>query len=127
GQPLADVHGGALLIERASLQRQLANGLPLRLFGHAIQHAAAPTPAKEQGVRALERLHAFDVVQVAENLGVIANAVHEKVGGRAIAAYDDLIAVAFALGDTHARDVANDVTHALHRLIVDERSGHDGC
>ena len=84
----------------------LADGVPVRLPGDAVDDAAGAAAAEDHRVRALERLDAVDVVEVAEVLDVVAHAVDEEVGGRAVAAEDRRVAVALALRHADARHVA---------------------
>ena len=114
-----------LVAEHAALQEDLADGLKSRLLHHAIDDAARAAAAEDHRVGALERLDAIDVVEVAVVLHVVAHAVDEEVGGRAVAAHDDLIAVVLALVRRDAGHVAHDVADAHHQLIPDQLLRHD--
>ena len=80
--------------------------------------AAAAAAAEDHRVGALQRLHAFEVVEIAIILDVVAHAVDEEVGGRAVAADDDLVAVVLALVSGDAGHVAHDVADAHHHLVL---------
>ena len=55
---------------------------------HAVDDAAGAAAAEDHGVGSLERFDAIQVVQVAVVLDVVAHAVDEEVGRRAVAADD---------------------------------------
>src|SRR5262249_58821520 len=73
----------------------------------------------------LQHLHALRVVEIAKILDVVAEAVDVEVGARIHAADDELVAVAFALVDVDARNVARDVGEVLEAVVVDELPGDD--
>src|SRR3546814_8157091 len=78
----------------------------------------------DHAVGALERLDPLDVIEVAEVLQVVADAIDKEVRCRTVAAKDRRIAVAFALGDADARDIAHDIADALHRLVTNQLFRH---
>ena len=83
--------------------------LASRTFEHSIDHAAAAAAAEDESVRALENLDAFEIVEIAEILDVVAHAVEKEVGCRVIATQGDLVAVPLALSDQHA----GRITHGI--------------
>jgi hypothetical protein len=125
-QGLIDVRRHSLAAVGAALQGDLVNGLEARLLGDPIDDAPAPAPAEDHRVRSLERFHALEVVEVAVVLDVVAHAVQEEIRGRVVAADDDLVAVVLPLVRPHPREVADDVGHARHELVLDELLRGDG-
>jgi hypothetical protein len=125
-QRLLEVAGRASVGERASLQRELANAVEARLFGDLVHHSAAAAAPEDHRVRSLERLDAIEVVEVAVVLHVVAHAVDEEVGRRAVAAHDHLVAVVLALVQGDPRHVAHDVADAGHQLVLHELAGDHG-
>jgi hypothetical protein len=78
--PCPIVERGAAMVERAAVERQRPRRCPLGRLRHAVDHAPPPPPRPERHrVRALERLDAVGVVQVAQVLRVVAHAVDEEV------------------------------------------------
>ena len=110
----------------SALHDDLAQRGEAGLLGHAVHDPAAAATAERHGVRALQGLDALDVVEVAVVLHVVAHAVQEEVGGGAVAADDDLVAVVLALVHLDAGGVAQDVAHARHELVADELPGRHG-
>ncbi len=100
-------------------------GVPIGLARRAVDHAAHAAAPENHRVGPLDGLDPLDVVQVAEVLDVVADAVDEEVGGRAVAAQNRRVAIALALADAHARHVADDVGHALHALVGNHRLRDD--
>src|SRR3546814_6411101 len=92
--------------------------VPVGLLGHPVDHAAGTAAPEDHAVGALERLDPLDVIEVAEVLQVVADAIDKEVRCRTVAAKDRRIAVAFALGDADARDIAHDIAGALHPLVT---------
>ena len=121
GHTLADVHGAAAGAVRAALHGQLAGRRPFGLLGDAVDHPAAGAAAEDEGVGALQRLDPLHVVEVAEVLDVVADAVQEERRGRVVAADRRLVAVPLTLAHRDPGHVARDVGHALHALVGDER------
>ena len=72
----------------------------------------APRP-NDKRARSLQDLDALRVVEIAEILDVVAEAVDEEVRAGIDAANDELVAIAFALMDRNARHVARRVGEAL--------------
>ena len=81
---------------------------------------------EDHGVGSLQRFDPLEVVEIAVVLDVVANAVHEEVGGRAVAPDDDLVTVVLALMHHDAGHVAHHVAHAHHHLVFDQLAGDDG-
>jgi len=96
------------------------------LLDHAIDHAATAAAAKNHRVRSLQRLDPLQVVEVTVVLHVIPYAIDEKIGRRAVAPYDDLVAIVLTLVIGDPRHVADDVADACHQLILHQLLGHDG-
>ena len=122
---LVDAGTRALVPEHATLNRDLARGPDARRLRHTVDDAAGTTATEDQGVGPLERLDPLEVVQVAVVLDVVADTVHEEVGRGTVPADDDLVAVVLALMQHHTGHVAQDVAHAHHHLVLDERLRHD--
>ncbi|GAB1408838.1 hypothetical protein MASR1M8_27580 [Thermomonas brevis] len=112
----AVIDGAALARLRAELQRGGVMVVAVGLAGDAVDHAAAAAAAEHQRVGALQRLGALHVVDVADVLHVVADAVDEEVGGGTDAAQHWRVAVAFALRGADAGHVAEGVGQAGHRL-----------
>lgn len=123
---LSCIECDAPVAPRARLPRRLVDAGAVRLLEGAVEHAAAGAAAEGQGARALQHLDALRVVQVAEILHVVTKAVDEEVGAGIDAADDELVAIAFALVDGDARDVARDIGQALIILVADLLLGDDG-
>ena len=103
------------------------SGWKTGLLGHAVDDSAAAAAAEDHRVRALQRLDALEVVEVAVVLHVVAHAVQEEVGGRAVAADDDLVAVVLALVDLDARARSASTSPTLSMSwSLDELLGGDG-
>jgi hypothetical protein len=124
-QGLIDVGGHALAAVGSALERHLVYGLEAGLLGDAVDDSPAAPAAEGHRVRTLEGLHALEVVEVAVVLDVVAHPVEEEIGGRVVAADDDLVPVVFSLVGPDARQVAHDVGHARHLLVEDELPGGD--
>ena len=122
---LVDVRSCTLGVERAEGHGAFAKAVPVCLLSNAVDDAAAAAASEDHGVRPFENLDAVDVVEVAEVLDVIAHAIGEEVGRGVLAANGDLVAVSFTLARRHARDVAQHVGHAPHRLVFDLLLGDD--
>ncbi len=120
---LADVDCGPPVEPRAGLHRYLAYRLPVGFLQGAVQQAAASAAAEDQRARTFEHLDALRVVEIAEELHIVAKAVDEEVRARVDAADDELVAVAFALMRNDARHVAHGVVDALEALVLDEVLG----
>ena len=105
-QALADINGAAKIVEHAALQREFPHGGAIGLLEHAVDDAAGTAAPEDHRIRALERLDALDVVEVAKILHVVADAVDIKIGARALAADDHLVAIEFALMGNDAGGVA---------------------
>jgi hypothetical protein len=78
----------------------------LRGFGNAIDDAAAAAASKDHGIGSLEDLQSIYVIEITVILNVVAHAVDEKAGGRAVAAQGRLVAVAFARPGGGAGNIA---------------------
>ena len=121
----AQVDGAAQLVPAAGDEIDRADiGAEYRALGHAVHHATCAAAAEDHAAGALQDFNAFQVVQVAENLRVVTHAVDKKIGGGAVAAQNDLVAVAFALVRQHARNVTEYVGQALHRLVLHQLAWH---
>ena len=123
---LRHVEGRAVLFPLAELQGQFVHDHAVGLLGDPVDQAAGTAAAKNHGIGALQDLDPVDVVEVAVVLHVVAHAIDEEVGGRAVAAEHGRIAVAFALRDADAGHVAGHVADAPHRLVIDQLAGDDG-
>ena len=97
-------------------------GSPVGFLEHAVDHAAAA--AEGHRVGAFEHLDALSVVEVAVVARVVADAVDEEVGRRALAPDQDRVAVALGLGDGNAGNVAQSLADRLDVLVADLRFRH---
>ena len=84
---------------------------------HPVDDAAAAAAAEDQRVGALQDLDPLDVVEAAVVLHVVAHAIEEEVGGGVLAAQGDLVAIALALADGDAGDVAQHVGDRVAGLV----------
>src|SRR5262249_46046024 len=105
---LAGVEREAPVVVGAGLRGRLVDPLPVRLLERAVDEPAAGGTAEGDRARPLQHLHALRVVEIAKILDVVAEAVDVEVGARIDAADDELVAVAFALVDVDAGNVAGD-------------------
>jgi hypothetical protein len=123
---VTEVERAPPMLEGAAFERECARRHPLRFFRHAIDDAAAAPAAEHHRVRPLQCLHALDVIEIAQILGVIAYAVGEEIRGGAGAPNGRCIAVPLALPHRDPRHVADDIGHVLHRLVGDEIATEHG-
>ena len=128
-QLVADIDRATELVVAAEGDTRFTNVTEHRTFGHAIDDAARTTAAEDHTAGTLQNFDALKVIEIPENLCIIANPVDEKVCRRAVTAQHDLVAVALALMHEDARNVAKDVAHALHRLVLHHllRNHGDRC
>ena len=117
---LSDIDGHATFVVRTGLQATTPRGRPLSLLHDAVDHATTAAPTEGERVGALERFDLQHVVAVAEILRVIANPVHEEVGGGALASDRWRIAVSFPLPHRHARHVFHGAGHRLQPEIAQD-------
>ena len=106
---LAGIERDAPVVVGAGLRGRLVYPLPVGLLQRAVDEPAAGAAAEGDRARSLQHFDALRVVEIAKILDVIAEAVDEEVGARIHAANDELVAIAFALVDGDARNVARDV------------------
>src|SRR6185369_8005217 len=95
GQPepaLAVAGQGKILEFRASAALQ-----------HAVDDSAAAAAAENHRVGALQDLDPVDIIEIAEILDVVAHPVDEEVGGAAVAAQHDRVAIALARVEARTR------------------------
>jgi hypothetical protein len=122
---LVQVRREPLVAIGAAEQSDFAERREAGFLGDAVDHASAAAPPENHSVGALQRLDTLEVVEVAIILYVVANSVEEEIGGRAIAADDQLVAVVLALDCGDAGHVADHVADAHHHLIFDQLLGND--
>ena len=123
---ITDIHGAASTVARAELQAAAGVAFAIGLAGDAVDHPTAAAAAEHHGVRPLQCLDPFQVVDVADVLHVVADAVDEEVGGRTVAAQHRGVAVAFALRHPDPRHVAEGVCQPGDGLVCDELVGDHG-
>ena len=116
------------MLERPALEHERASREPQRFLHDAVDDAPAAAAAEDHRVGTLQRLHALDVVEIAEVLRVIAHAIGEEIRRRALAADRRRIAVSFTLAHRNSGHVPDDVGHVLHGLVghevtVEDRDG----
>src|SRR6185436_8618817 len=116
----------ALVVEGAVLHGRFLKRPEVGFLRHAVDDASRASASKDQRARSLEDFNAVGIVEIPEDLTVIAHAVEEEVGGRGhLAANGDLVAVAFTLMDDDAGHVPGHVADALEALILDLLLCHD--
>ena len=127
GRDLAvNVDDSALMIEASHFHGRFVVGREVSLLGDAIKDASGTAAAESQRRRALQHLEPLGVIQVAKNLGVVANPVDEEVCGRGVlTAYGYLVSVAFALVNFDSRHVFDDIADVLTGLVFDFLVGDD--
>ena len=123
---LIEVRREALVSVRTAHEGDFVQRHKAGLLGDAVDHATAAATAEHHGVRAFEGLHAIEVIEIAVILHVVAHAVHKEIGGGAVAADHQLIAVVLALDRGDSGHVAHDVADAHHHLVFDQLLGYDG-
>jgi hypothetical protein len=105
--------------------RSLAKGFArFGAFADSVEHTAATAAPEDHGVGAFMHFHPLNVVEAAEILNVIAQAIDEKICGRIIAAQRDLIAVPLTLTSGDAGDMAHKIGNRHDRLILDLLFSH---
>src|SRR5206468_2235359 len=104
---------GAFLVERQVAVDETMRPRPL---GHPVDHAAAAAAAEDHRIRTLQHLDPLEIVEAAIILDVVAKPVDEEVGGAAIAAQEDLVAIAFAERDRGAGYGAEEVADRAQAL-----------
>jgi hypothetical protein len=123
---ITEIHGYPFVVELAALHEHLVNRNAVGFLEHAIDDAASAAAPEDHGIGAFEHLNAGDVVKVANDLGVVAEAVDKQVRVRPLPANDEIIAVAFTLMRNDAGHVADRLAEALGVDILDEVLGEDG-
>ncbi len=93
--------------------------------GDAVDDAAAAPTSEDHGIRALQHLEAIHVVEVTVVLRVVAHAVGEHVRGGGLAAQHGRVAIALALGEAGAGDIAQRLLQVHGRLVVQHIARHD--
>jgi len=128
GDGLVDIERGAILLPRSGEGGEFVKGSAARagLFGRAIQNSAWSAAAEHHAGGALQDFEPVDVVEVAVVLDVVAHAIDKVVPGGAVPAQHDGIAVAFALGDADARQVAGSFADAGDGGVGEKILGEDG-
>src|SRR5262249_23092456 len=79
------------------LKRRLPHRRPVGFLQCPVDETAAGAATEGQGARSLQNLDALRIVEIAEDLNVIAESVDEEVRAGIDAANDELVAVALAL------------------------------
>src|SRR5205807_1111300 len=115
---LADIDGGAPVGPDARLNRGFPDRGPVSLLQRTVHQTAAGAAAEGERAGSFQDFDALHIVQITEDLDVIAEAVDEEVCARVHAANDELVAVAFALVHGDAWNVARDVGQALKALVL---------
>ena len=123
---LAGIERDAPVAVGAGLHRRFIDAGAVGFLERAVDETAAGAAAEDQRARPLQDFDALGVVEIAEILHVVAKAVDEEVGAGIDAADDEFVAVALALMDRDARNVAGHVGEALEVLVADEFLGHHG-
>ena len=95
-------------------------------FRDAVDNAAAAAAAKDHRVWPFNRLDAFEIVQIAIILYVVADTVEIKVGARTVAANDHVVAIIFTLVGRHAGHISHHIRNARHQLVTNLLFLNDG-
>ena len=122
---LARIERDAAVAPGAGLSGCLISAYAVGFLERAVEKAAAGAAAEGQRARSFQHLDALGVVEIAEILNVVAEAVDEEIRAGVDAADHEFVAIAFALVDGDARHVAGDVGEALKALVADEILGDD--
>ena len=104
---------------------ELAVVLEAGALGDAVDDPAAAAAAEDHRVGAFEYLDPVEIVEVAEILGVVAQAVDEEIGGGVVAAQGQLVAIGLAGAGRRAGNEHQEVGDRAQRLVLDLRFGHD--
>src|SRR3982751_6551850 len=89
-------------------------------------HTSTTTAAEDHGVGTFQGFDTLDVVQITEVLGIVADTIDEEISSRRITSDRGLIPISFALSHRHAGNVACNIGHVLHRLILDQGAADHG-
>ena len=117
---LPGIEGDAPVAPGAGLCGSLVDPRAIGLLERAIEQAAAGAASEGDRGRSLEDFDALRVVDVAEILHVVTEAVDEEVGAGIDAANDQFVAVAFALMHGNAGRVPRHIGQVLIALVPDE-------
>lgn len=121
----ADIKRAAEAAPRAGLQGEVTCRTAARDPRHPIQHPADAPATKHERIGALENLDTVDVVEIPVVLNIVAHPIHEVVGRGGVAAEDERIAIALALRDPRAGNVAGNIAETLHRLVINQLARDD--
>src|SRR5207244_4396448 len=114
-----------LVVPRADLAGGFIDAGAVRLLERAVDKATAGPAAENRRAWTLQDLDTLRVVEIAEILDVVAKTVDEEVGTGVDAADHEFVAIAFALVDGDAGNVAGDLGEGLKTLVADKILGHD--
>src|SRR5215217_9745532 len=92
------VNGNPLLAERPVLGYDFVDRRPASLLGYPIDDAAATATPENHSIGALQYVHSFNIVKIAEVLNVVAQPIDVKIAGGIIATENHCVPVAFPLG-----------------------------
>jgi len=123
---LPGVQRDALVAPGSDLPGRFVDARSVSFLQRAVDQATAGSTPEGQRARSFQDFDALRVVEIAEILDVIAKAVDVEIGAGVDAADHELVAIALALVDGNARDVAGDVGEGLKTRVADEILGHDG-
>ena len=121
---LVDVAGQAHAALAVAGGRGTRGAAEARPLGHPVDDPAAAAAAEDHRVGAAQHLDPVDIVEVAEILDVVADAVDEEVGGGVVAAQRDLVAIALAGAGRRAGDEGQHVGDRAQRLVLDLAFGN---
>ena len=129
GQALVAIGAAQISFQPAVLpgaQAEVGGGNVLAGFlADAVDEAAGGATAVQDGGRALDDIDAFDVGEVAEVQGVVAEAVDVLVGNGREAADGDLVTLAVTVGEGHAGHVLQGVLHGVDVLVFQDTGRND--
>ena len=123
---LIDIRGETDAALAVGSRGEFAIGLEARPFRDPVDNAAAAAAAEYHRIGAAEYLDPVGIVEVAEILDVVAQAVDKEISGGVVAAQRDLVAISLAGAGHRAGDVGEQVGDRAQRLILDLGFRDDG-
>lgn len=99
---LSNIHHNALLSEASGINCRISDRVEVSFLRHPVDDAAATAATKNQSAGSFQHFNAINIVDVADIFGVVSDAIDEKVSGRILTTYQDLVAAAFTLLNGYA-------------------------
>ena len=123
---LTCVERDALVAVGSGLHHGLVDPRTVGFLQCPVDQPAAGAAAEDQRARPFEDFEALRVVEIPEILDVVTEAIDEEIGAGIDTTDHEFVAVALALMDGDAWNVARHLRQALKALIPDEFLAHDG-